>query len=378
VIGYHVFLSSHLLTFLNFAKEAVVANAINNLIKSALREKNFPGGVLLASRQGDIIVQEAFGKTDDDSDISVSPDTIYDLASLTKPLATTLAVMHLMEKMGLRLEQTLGDILPACKGTGKAGITVEHLLAHQSGLPGYRPYWMALAGTTASERDADLKKQLVLEQLEHPIGSKTLYSDLGFMFLRWVVERVSGIKMSLLVEKKIYRPLGIEELFFPGAGGLVTDRFAPTEMCAWRKTLVQGVVHDENAFAVGGIDGHAGLFGTAPAVHDLLWNVLCAYAGQSNNRGLPQNHVQTFLNYGQGHERALGFDRPTQPGSSSGQHFSENSVGHLGFTGTSFWMNLEQGTIVVLLTNRIHPTRENEGIKDFRPKIHDAVMQYIL
>jgi CubicO group peptidase (beta-lactamase class C family) len=149
-------------------------DSIDKLIRTALEEKTFPGGVLLASQQGDIIVQEAFGKTDYNSDIDVIPDTIYDLASLTKPLATTLAVMHLMEKMGLRLEQTLGDILPACSGTDKAGITVEHLLAHQSGLPDYRPYWRVLAGTTVSERDADLKRRLVLEPLEHPIGSKPL------------------------------------------------------------------------------------------------------------------------------------------------------------------------------------------------------------
>lgn len=355
-----------------------MANAIKNLIKSALEEKAFPGGVLLASKQDEIIVQEAFGKTDYDSDISVNPDTIYDLASLTKPLATTLAVMHLMETSGLGLEQTLGNILPACKGTDKAGITVENLLAHQSGLPDYRPFWKELAGSTTSERGADLKKRLVQEQLEHPIGSKPLYSDLGFMFLRWVVEQVSGTKMSLLVEKEIYSPLGIEELFFPDAGSLAVDRFAPTEMCAWRKKLVQGIVHDENAFAVGGVDGHAGLFGTVSAVHDLLWKILCAYAGKSPNNGLPQNYMQTFLNYGQGHERALGFDRPTQPGSSSGQHFSENSVGHLGFTGTSFWVDLEKSIIVVLLTNRIHPTRENDKIKQFRPRIHDAVMKSIL
>lgn len=355
-----------------------MTESIEKLIKTALEEKVFPGGVLLASKQGEIIVQEAFGYTDFDNDMSVNPDTIYDLASLTKPLATTLAVMHLMGTSGLHLEQTLGDLLPACIGTDKAGITVEHLLAHQSGLPDYRPYWKELAGITTSERDADLKKRLVLEQLLHPIGSKPLYSDLGFMYLRWVVEQVSGIKMNLLMEKEIYRPLGIEELFFPDAGGLATDRFAPTEMCAWRKKLVQGVVHDENAYAVGGIDGHAGLFGTAPAVHDLLWKVLCAYAGKSPNSRLPQKHVLTFLNFGQGQERALGFDRPTQPGSSSGQHFSENSVGHLGFTGTSFWMDLEKNIIVVLLTNRIHPTRENEKIKIFRPVIHDAVMESIL
>jgi CubicO group peptidase (beta-lactamase class C family) len=210
------------------------------------------------------------------------------------------------------------------------------------------------------------------------MGSQAVYSDLGFMFLRWVVEQVSGMKMNLLLEKEIYQPLGIDHLFFPSEETPAPNNVAPTEMCAWRRKLVQGAVHDENAYAVGGIDGHAGLFGPAQAVHDLLWKMLRAYVDNSYKSALPQYLVQSFLNYDQGHERALGFDRPTQPGSSSGQHFSENSVGHLGFTGTSFWMDLEKHIIVVLLTNRIHPTRDNDKIKAFRPRIHNTVMELIL
>ena len=351
---------------------------IMQLIKSALGNKVFPGGVLLASKEGHVLVSEAFGSTDFDQGISVSLDTIYDLASLTKPLATTLAILYLIDPSNLRLDQTLGELLPACSGTDKSDITVTHLLAHCSGLPGYRPYWKELTGQTALERDADLKSRIVQEPLEHPVGSTTTYSDLGFMFLRWVVEQVSGVKMSQLVEKEIFRPLGIENLFFPGARELAAGRFAPTEMCTWRNKLVQGRVHDENAYAVGGVDGHAGLFGTASAVHDLLWKIVRAYKERTYEDVLPQGQVQAFLNYGKGKDRALGFDRPTQPGSSSGSHFSENSVGHLGFTGTSFWMDLEKNICVVLLTNRIHPSRDNEKIKGFRPILHDAVMEFIV
>ena len=141
---------------------------------------------------------------------------------------------------------------------------------------------------------------------------------------------------------------------------------------------MHGVVHDENAFAVGGVDGQAGLFGTGAAVNALLREIWCAYADKPCKGVLPRDLVQTFLNYGMGRKRALGFDRPTRPGSSSGRYFSENSVGHLGFTGTSFWMDLDRGISVVLLTNRIHPTRENEKIKDFRPNLHDAVMRFLM
>lgn len=348
------------------------------MIQEALADRVFPGGVLLASKEGQVHVRLAFGNTDFDHGMPVSMETIYDLASLTKPLATTLAILYLIDTSNLRLDQTLGDLVPACSGTDKSDITVEHLLAHCSGLPDYRPYWKELSGQTALERDADLKSRIVNEPLEHPIGSTTKYSDLGFMFLRWVAEQVSGVKMNQLVDKEIFRPLGIEDLFFPGVRELAAGRFAPTEMCTWRKKLVQGAVHDENAFAVGGVDGHAGLFGTASAVHDLLWKILCAYKDRTHEDVLPHSQVQVFLNYGRGNERALGFDRPTQPGSSSGSHFSENSVGHLGFTGTSFWMDLEKNICVVLLTNRIHPSRDNDKIRIFRPILHDAAMEYLM
>lgn len=350
---------------------------IKQLIQEALEDRVFPGGVLLASKEGEVRVREAFGNTDFDHGISAGLDTIYDLASLTKPLATTLAIMYLINTSSLRLDQTLGNLLPACLGTDKPNIAVTHLLAHCSGLPDYRPYWKELSGQTALERDADLKNRLIQEPLEHPIGRTTRYSDLGFMFLRWVAEQVSGVKMNQLVEKEIFRPLGIEDLFFPGARELAAARVAPTEMCSWRKKLIQGAVHDENAYAVGGVDGHAGLFGTASAVHDLLWKILGAYKDRAYEDVLPQDLVQAFLNYGKGSERALGFDRPTQPGSSSGSHFSENSVGHLGFTGTSFWMDLEKNICVVLLTNRINPSRDNEKIKGFRPILHDVVMEFL-
>jgi len=351
---------------------------IKKLIQTALEDKVFPGGVLLASKKGEVLVQEAFGRTDVNTKTLVSPDTIYDLASLTKPLATTLAVMHLVDISSLRLGQTLGNLLPECIGTDKAGITVEHLLAHQSGLPDYRPFWKELSGQTSLEKDAALKERLIQESLEYQIGESTLYSDLGFMFLRWVVEQVSGAEMHRLVENEIYAPLGIKDLFFPVAQEPALTRYAATEMCSWRNRLIQGIVHDENAYALGGVDGHAGLFGTASGVHDLLLEMLLAYFGRSHKGVLPQVLMRTFLNYDMGGERALGFDRPTPPGSSSGRYFNKNSVGHLGFTGTSFWMDLEQAIIVILLTNRIHPTRENDKIRIFRPVIHDAVMQFLM
>ncbi|MCG6910288.1 MAG: beta-lactamase family protein [Deltaproteobacteria bacterium] len=357
----------------------MVAESITELINNALENKVFPGGVLIASKRGDIVVGEAFGRTDYGSGKSVRLDTVYDLASLTKPLATSLAVIHLIDRAELAPGRQVGELLPAFRETEKAAITVENLLAHRSGLPDYRPYFRELCGQTAVERDAELVEKLLAEPLVSPAGGNTVYSDPGFMLLRRMVEEAAGSKLDKLVEGEIYRAMGIGDLFFLRAESLrAGHEFAPTEICPWRKRLVCAEVHDENAFAVGGVDGHAGLFGTAAAVHTLLWDLACAYSGNASSKVLSGGGVRAFLNFNPGGERALGFDRPSREGSASGRYFSDNSVGHLGFTGTSFWMDLDRQIIIVLLTNRVHPTRENQKIKIFRPQIHDAVMETVL
>jgi CubicO group peptidase (beta-lactamase class C family) len=305
----------------------------------------------------------------------VTSETIFDLASLTKPLATTLAVMQLVQHGQIELEQYLGQLLPEFERTDKGRVKLKHLLYHNSGLPDYRPYYKVLNGVVADSRRKVLRKLLVQEPLVNPIGQTALYSDLGFMILAWVVEHVSQRRLDHFVVDEIYQPLGILHLFF------ITDRlednraaFAATENCPWRRKIIEGRVHDENADAVGGIEGHAGLFGTADDINRLLIELLFTYHGQ-NCSGLFQQHLlHQFFKRLPGTDKALGFDTPLRGGSSCGRGFSQNSIGHLGFTGTSFWMDLEQSLIVILLTNRVHPTRDNERIKKFRPELHDAVM----
>jgi CubicO group peptidase (beta-lactamase class C family) len=324
-----------------------------NLMQSAVSDGVFPGGVLLASQHGDILIHQAFGQADLTTGTPVSTRTIFDLASLTKPFATTLAVMKLMERSQLALDHTLGDFMVPCRGTDKAGISVRHLLYHNSGLPDYRPYFRELAAAEPSKRRELILTMILDEPLAYPIGEKEVYSDLGFMLLR-----------------------GIKDLFFVDPEHpLPADRFAATEKCPWRHTRIRGVVHDENAYSVGGVDGHAGLFGTAVDVHCLLMEILGTYSGGPSHHIFEPDLLTEFLDYGKGTERALGFDRPAANGSASGCCFSRNSVGHLGFTGTSFWMDLERSIIVILLTNRVHPSRDNEKIRDFRPILHDVVME---
>ena len=359
-------------------KSNLVMEAVERLMQQAIDEKVFPGGNLLVSKEGKTVLCSAYGVANLSSRVPVTSETIFDLASLTKPLATTLAVMRLVQRKLIKLEQHLGQLLPEFENTDKARIKLRHLLYHNSGLPDYRPYFKALNGVAADSRRNALRKLLVQEPLVNSIGQTALYSDLGFMILAWVVEHVAQRRLDHFVADEIYYPLGIHHLFF------ITDKFedhrasfAATENCPWRRKILEGRVHDENAYAVGGIEGHAGLFGTAEDINRLLIELLFTYHGRTGTGLFRQDLLHQFFKRLPGTDKALGFDTPSQSGSSCGQGFSQNSVGHLGFTGTSFWMDLERSVIVILLTNRVHPTRDNERIKKFRPRLHDAVMNAI-
>ena len=314
----------------------------------------------------------------------MNTDVVFDLASLTKPLATAVAVMNLVYSGRLNLDHTLGSLLEPIKVSDKSHIQIRHLLAHTSGLPAYRPYYKKLTCLPTAQRKAALRRYLMVEHLACATGEQMIYSDLGFMMLDWVVEQITGIPLDKFLAQTVYGPLRIADLFFPGLAHDQGDvsipspyLFASTECCPWRHRLIEGAVHDDNAYAVGGIAGHAGLFGTAHAVFSLLSFLLSEYQG-GDGLGIVDSHtLQRFWREEPGTGRALGFDMVSSSGSSSGAYFSPTSVGHLGFTGTSFWLDIEKEIIIVLLTNRVHPSRENDKIKQFRPRIHDQVMKSI-
>jgi len=359
---------------------------VRRLMKQAVQDNVFPGGVLLVSKNDLIIFFEAFGYADIFSKRPVKRDTIFDLASLTKPLATTLAVIKLVQQSRLDIDQHLESVLPQFRNTEKGGIKIRHLLGHNSGLPDHRPYYEQLHKLAPDIRKAALRGFLVKESLIYPIGEKVLYSDLGFMILGWIVEAVSGKHLDHFMDEKIYRPLGLENLFFvethPFKKESVFGRaspleFAATEFCPWRNVLLNGAVHDDNAYTVGGIEGHAGLFGAASDVCVLLSELLATFHGYFSTCIFQRNILKEFFKRQEGTDRALGFDTPSLHDSSSGSYFSKRSVGHLGFTGTSFWMDLDLSVIVILLTNRVHPSRDNIKIKAFRPKLHDAIMKNV-
>jgi len=352
---------------------------VDALMQAAISDKVFPGAVLLVSKSGRINFFETYGYANLFTQSPMEKETVLDLASLTKPLATTLAIIKLVQNQLLDLEFELGFLLPQFCNSDKSRIKLKNLLYHNSGLPDYQPYYKDIMRLVPEDRTKALRNLLVKEPLIHDIGQKAVYSDLGFMILAWVIETVSGQRLDRFVDEHVYAPLGLDKLFFVDlTSPAPLTGFAATERCPWRGCLLEGQVHDDNAYAVGGIDGHAGLFGTAADVHSLLSELLTAYRDPDAATHFPHTLVRKFFKPLPGPDRTLGFDTPSRMESSCGVYFSAKSVGHLGYTGTSFWLDLDRSIIVVLLTNRVHPTRDNETIKAFRPRLHDAVMQSLL
>lgn len=349
-----------------------------DLLRQAVADGIFPGAVAQVSHRGRLLLNAACGYADLYAAEPMGHATVFDLASLTKPLATTLAVLKLAEDGRIALNQSLVDVLPEYRGTSKKDITLAQLLNHTSGLPAHRPYYERLRKLTFRQRRAALHDLLKSEPLLVSPGLQTIYSDLGFMLLHQVVDKVTEMTIDRFVHRSFYEPLGLNDLFF----NHVTHSFRPapyaaTEWCPWRGCLLKGQVHDDNAWVLGGVEGHAGLFGTAASVRQLLQYLMNDYLTGTSAMGLGPAMLRLLFVARKGAFRPMGFDRREPRGSSAGRYLSEASIGHLGFTGTSVWIDPEQALIVVLLTNRIHPCRNNERIREFRPRFHDAVAQAV-
>jgi len=348
----------------------------DRLMYQALEQRVFPGAVLAVAMSQQAVFNKPYGVTDLVSCRPVGPDTVFDLASGTKALATTLAVMTLVRQRRLALNQRLAAILPLFDRTDKQAITIDQLLRHTSGLAAHRPFYQVLVHEDPAKRRECLMALVRDEPLEKPIGATTVYSDLGFMILGWVVEALAGQGLDRFVRQTLYLPLGLNNLFFVNVNGPVPPRdFAATEACPWRRRLIQGQVHDDNAWAAGGICGHAGLFGTAADVLALAKELLAVHGGSQGAGVLDPELVRLFCRRASPNGRPLGFDAPDPVDPSCGRYFSGASFGHLGFTGTSFWIDPLCHVIVVLLTNRVHPIRDNLAIKAFRPRLHEAVVE---
>ena len=352
-----------------------------------------PGATVVVRRGRDIEFEGAFGFR------SLAPErspmhlgTVFDLSSLTKALATTIAVMMLTREGRLRLDDRVTRCFHNFGVHNKTAVTFRHLLAHCSGLAAWRPFYQRVAQVEKSGRvnfmSSNGAKQFVFDEIhrekpEAPPGAKAIYSDLNFILLGETIEQVSGFSLNRFCRDKIFRPLALRSTDFIDISHTrsrhlepVADMFAPTEICAWRQRLLIGEVDDENAFAMGGVAGHAGLFAPVREVDLIARELLLCHAGKSEL--VPQRIVSDFWTRDRavpGSTWALGWDTPSAENSSAGRYFSPNAVGHLGFTGTSIWIEPHKQIAVSLLTNRIHPRRDNQAIREFRPRIHDLIME---
>jgi len=347
-----------------------------DVIERAILEKAFPGATLAVGYRGKVAVH-AFGKLSYDAKATAAnPNTRYDIASLTKVVATTTLVAKLAEgdfavplDLDAKIERYLPEWASGANADWRHRVTVRHLLTHTSGLPAFKEYWRTSKGKQ------DTLARIFAEPLEYEPGTKEIYSDLGIILMAEIVERLTGRTLDDLAKSTIFSPLGMKDTMYRPPKKL-WPQIAPTEIDNnLRHRLVQGEVHDENAFAIGGVSGHAGLFSTAPDLAAFCQMLLNGgvYAHQ---RILRRATIAQFTTPQQlsGGTRTLGWAVPTE-GGSSGHYFSAHSFGHTGFTGTSIWIDPDRQLFVVLLTNRVHPTRENTKIQQARPALHDAVMQ---
>jgi CubicO group peptidase (beta-lactamase class C family) len=298
----------------------------------------------------------------------VRPDTVYDLASLTKVVATTTAAMILVDEGRLDLDKRVRDFLPRFAGGAKDRVTVRQLLTHSSGLDWWAPLYKEVKG-----RAAYVERIEAMDLVYEP-GTKSLYSDLGLILLGESLERVAGERLDAFARRRIFEPLGMRAtLFRPGPELL--PRIAPTENDPWRGRVLRGDVHDENAFALGGVAPHAGLFGTAGDLARFAQMLL--NGGVFEHRRIVSRATLEAFTRRAGvpdSSRALGWETQSE-NSSAGALLSERSFGHTGFTGTSLWVDPERELFVILLTNRVHPTRDNQAIRRIRPAMGDAVVR---
>jgi CubicO group peptidase (beta-lactamase class C family) len=341
---------------------------VDRLLEDFRERGAFPGGVLAVGHRGALVHLRPFGRLTYDADAPpVTAGTLYDLASLTKVVATTTMAMILVDEGRLDLDRPVRELLPGFQGPGKETVTVRHLLTHSSGLQAIAPLYKEVQG-----REAYRERVLALD-LVYPAGSRSVYSDPGIILLGEILEQAAGQPVEAFVRERVFEPLGMRDTRFRPPAGL-RPRIAPTEFDPWRGRLVHGEVHDENAFALGGVAPHAGLFGTAGDLARFA-QMLLNGGVLDGRRIVSRETVEMFTRRAgiPGSDRALGWDTKSAEGSSAGSLLSARSFGHTGFTGTSIWIDPERQLFVVLLTNRVHPTRENNLIREVRPAVADAV-----
>lgn len=343
-------------------------DALDELCEEGVRNGVFPGAAYsIGDRYG--LRNACFGRHRYGQSPLITPDTLWDLASLTKVVATKSLAMLLEDEGVLNLDARVVEILPEFDGIGKGAVTVRNLVLHDSGLPAY------IEDIESIPSASEMEKRILTAPLSKAPGEEMVYSCVGFCVLRSVLERLQGDEFSSAVRSKVLRPLGMfETSFCPGP--TLRARCAPTAIAeSWRTegrldSVLQGVVHDPIAYKLGGISGNAGLFATVGDLGRFAEAVLAAFPPFRR-----ASLVRWTSRSAKGARRALGWDLKASESPMSGERFSASSFGHSGYTGTSIWIDPEAQIFAVLLTNRIYPDDDNLLIKDFRPKFHDAAYE---
>jgi CubicO group peptidase (beta-lactamase class C family) len=355
--------------------------AAASLLREAAARGAFPAASLEIGARESVLWRESFGTLTYDSYArATTSETIFDLASLTKVIATTVLTMRAVDEGLLRLNDPVRQWIPEWRGEDRAGVTIRDLLAHCSGLTAYLPFYRDHTGRV------EFQRAIATLPLEYAPRAKSIYSDLGFMLLGFILEDARS-RASATVARGAFDPAAALAAQFRRVATLLTDqpltylpprswrdRTAPTEHDEWRGRTLIGEVHDENAWALGGVAGHAGLFGTAAAAGAFARATLHTIHGNPVLASTPTMRSFIARTDVPGSSRALGWDTML-PTSSCGTRMSATAIGHTGFTGTSLWIDWERDLYVVLLTNRIHPTRENALLKEIRPRVHDAIVE---
>ncbi|MFH1196677.1 MAG: glycoside hydrolase family 3 N-terminal domain-containing protein [bacterium] len=372
-VGYGIRIDSN---GLNFGSSSIdsnyVFNKVDELMNRAVKDSVFPAGELLIGRRGKVIYNKAFGRhTYEKNSKETETTDIFDLASLTKVISTASLAMLLYDEGKLNLDQKVISYLPGFDNHDKDKITIRNLLLHDSGLPSWMPFY------TTCDNAEEVTEKIMNCELKYATGTDFLYSDIGMIVLQKVIEKIAGESIDKFFDKRIVKPLGMKRTMFnpPAKFGY---NILPTEKDNyWRKTLMKGNVHDEIAYLLDGVSGNAGLFGTAEDIAKLLFVLL--NEGRFNGKQFFKKSTVELFTTRQSSisSRALGWDTKSKGFSSAGNKFSENSFGHTGFTGTSIWIDKEKELFVILLTNRVYPTRENKKIIDFRPVLHDVVVDAV-
>ncbi|MBI2335282.1 MAG: serine hydrolase [Deltaproteobacteria bacterium] len=358
--------------------------AIDAACLAGSKEKLFPGAALLVGKGQEALVEKYYGHfTYETNSLSVTASSYFDIASLTKAIATTCLFMLASQEGRLDLNQPARNFFPTL--TPAHNYSITQLLNHTSGLRDWLPLYQQ---THRLKKGKLTLENLILNEiqekgLDRAKQGSHVYSDLNFILLGFILEKIYEKKLDVLFQEKVAGPLNIKDMFYlplidapSGAKMIPVDRndtssFVPTEFCTWRNRTIQGEVHDENTYFMRGVAGHAGLFATLRAVGQWVQEMLKAHLG--NSSWLKKSTFEIFVPQAQPY--FLGFDRPNAA-SLAGKYFSKNSIGHLAFTGCSFWLDLEDQKSIVLLTNRTYPKRYDKTVfNQFRIKIHNLICE---